>query len=52
MKRLSHLDARGEAAMVDVSHKPIMMREAVAAGEIRLRRATLAKLTDSDDPPV
>ena len=42
MKRLSHIDARGEAAMVDVSHKPIMMREAVAAGEIRLRRATLA----------
>ena len=42
MKRLSHLDARGEAAMVDVSHKPVMLREAVAAGEIRLRRATLA----------
>lgn len=42
MKRLSHLDARGEASMVDVSHKPVVLREAVAAGEIRLARATLA----------
>jgi cyclic pyranopterin phosphate synthase len=42
LKRLSHLDARGEAAMVDVSHKPVVLREAVAAGEIRLQRATLA----------
>jgi cyclic pyranopterin phosphate synthase len=27
--------------MVDVSHKPVMFREAVARGEIRLQRATL-----------
>lgn len=27
--------------MVDVSHKPVMLREAVARGEIRLRKATV-----------
>src|SRR5438874_8137718 len=41
MKRLTHIDARGEARLVDVSAKPIMSREAVARGEIRLQRATL-----------
>src|SRR5580765_3799909 len=39
--RLTHIDARGEAAMVDVSAKPIMVREAVASGEIRLGARTL-----------
>jgi len=42
MPKLTHLDARGQASMVDVSLKPIVLREAVAAGEIRLQRATLA----------
>ena len=42
MKRLSHIDARGDAAMVDVSNKPVLMREAVACGEIRVQRDTLA----------
>src|SRR5262245_28832629 len=42
MNKLTHIDARGEAAMVDVSHKPVVLREAVASGEIRLQRATLA----------
>lgn len=41
MAKLTHLDARSEAAMVDVSAKPIMHREAVARGEIRLRKETL-----------
>jgi cyclic pyranopterin monophosphate synthase len=41
MKPLSHIDAGGEATMVDVSQKPIMFREAVARGEIRLQRSTL-----------
>lgn len=27
--------------MVDVSHKPIMLREAIAGGEIRLQKSTL-----------
>jgi len=42
MKKFSHIDARGEAAMVDVSAKPILLREAVARGEIRLQKSTLA----------
>jgi cyclic pyranopterin phosphate synthase len=41
MNRLTHIDARGEATMVDVSAKPVMFREAVASGEVRLQRATL-----------
>src|SRR5712672_1045389 len=41
MRKLTHIDTRGEAAMVDVSAKPVMLREAVARGEIRLQKATL-----------
>jgi cyclic pyranopterin phosphate synthase len=41
MKRLTHLDARGEARMVDVSTKPVVLRTAVARGEICLAKATL-----------
>jgi cyclic pyranopterin phosphate synthase len=40
--KLTHVDARGEASMVDVSAKPVVLREAVAGGEIGLRPATLA----------
>src|ERR1700688_3859281 len=46
MKRLTHINARGEASMVDVSAKPVLLREAVASGEIHLQRATL-KLIES-----
>ncbi len=42
MRRLTHLDVRGEASMVDVSAKPVLLREAVARGEILLQPATLA----------
>ena len=42
MKKLSHIDARGEASMVDVSAKPISQREAVARGEIHLQKSTVA----------
>ena len=41
MKRLTHVDARGEARMVDVSAKPVVLRTAVARGEIRLAKTTL-----------
>jgi cyclic pyranopterin phosphate synthase len=41
-KRLTHLDAQGQACMVDVSPKPIQQREAIARGEIRLHPQTLA----------
>lgn len=39
--KLTHIDARGKAKMVDVSEKPVLFREAVARGEIRLQPATL-----------
>jgi cyclic pyranopterin monophosphate synthase len=42
MSKLSHLDETGQAAMVDVSSKPMQLREAVARGEIHLQRETLA----------
>jgi cyclic pyranopterin phosphate synthase len=41
MKRLTHVGRDGEARMVDVSAKPVQLREAVARGEIRLHRETL-----------
>src|SRR5678816_2778906 len=41
MARLTHLDRRGEASMVDVSSKPVVLREAVAQGHIRLLPETL-----------
>src|SRR5512144_1647419 len=40
-RRLSHIDAHGEASMVDVSAKPIVLRVATARGEIRLAKGTL-----------
>lgn len=44
MKKLTHINARGEASMVDISAKPVMLREAIAAGEIRLQKSTLKKI--------
>ena len=41
VSRLSHVNSRGEASMVDVSAKPVVLRKAVARGEIRLARTTL-----------
>ena len=40
--KLSHIDETGRARMVDVGDKPDTRRTAVAKGEIRLRRDTLA----------
>ncbi len=39
--QLSHLGARGEARMVDVSGKPATTREAVAEGRVVMQPATL-----------
>ena len=41
MKRLTHIDSRGEARMVDVTAKPVLLRSAVARGEIHMAPATL-----------
>ncbi|MBE0664291.1 MAG: cyclic pyranopterin monophosphate synthase MoaC, partial [Candidatus Aminicenantes bacterium] len=39
--KLSHVDVSGKAHMVDISGKPPMHREAVAAGKIIVSAATL-----------
>ena len=44
MSEFTHLTKDGAAQMVDVSAKPIVAREAVAEGFIRLAPATLEKL--------
>jgi cyclic pyranopterin phosphate synthase len=41
VSELTHINAYGDARMVDVSAKPVQTREAVASGEIRLAKATL-----------
>jgi cyclic pyranopterin phosphate synthase len=42
--RLTHLDRRGRARMVDVSAKAVTRREAVARGEVVMRPETLARI--------
>jgi cyclic pyranopterin phosphate synthase len=46
MAKLSHLDEQGRAKMVDVSHKDITSRIAVARGTIHMRTETLALILD------
>jgi cyclic pyranopterin phosphate synthase len=41
-ERLTHLDARGQAHMVDVGAKPETLREATASASVRMKAATLA----------
>jgi cyclic pyranopterin phosphate synthase len=48
--RLSHLDARGRVRMVDVSAKKVTLREAVARGQVWMRRETLDRLASGRTP--
>ncbi len=41
MSELPHLDARGEAHMVDVGHKEHTLRRAVAQGQVRMATETI-----------
>lgn len=50
MSRLSHLDHRGRATMVDVSCKSSQNRRAVASGEIRCMPATLRLIRRGKTP--
>ena len=43
-KTFSHLDARGGARMVNVGHKPLQRRRAVAAGKLVCAPATIRAL--------
>ncbi len=44
--KLTHFDADGKAIMVDVGDKAITRREALAAGEIRMKPSTLQQILD------
>jgi cyclic pyranopterin phosphate synthase len=48
--RLSHVDARGRARMVDVGAKAETAREAVATGELHLEAATLRAIARGTVP--
>ncbi len=45
---LTHLDRNGQARMVDVGGKPVTMREALAAGRVRMSAQTLRKALAGD----
>ena len=47
MNRLSHIAEDGSARMVDVSAKPLSLREAVAAGRITMKPETLALVAEN-----
>ena len=44
--KLTHIDSEGRARMVDVGHKPVTERVAVARGEVLMRPGTLALIRD------
>jgi cyclic pyranopterin phosphate synthase len=50
MSKLTHLDDRGEARMVDVGSKSVTEREARAEGQIRMAPETLAMIIDGQHP--
>ena len=50
MKRLSHIDRRGRARMVDISDKDETSREAVARGVIIMQPATLRMIQKGEVP--
>ncbi len=50
MKRLSHVDRRGRARMVDISDKDETSREAIARGVIIMQPATLRMIQKGEVP--
>ena len=49
-KNLTHLDAQGQAGMVDVSHKQATKRSAVAAGQVKMLSTTLEAIEAGNSP--
>lgn len=47
---LTHLDAKGQARMVDVSEKATTLRRAVAESTVRLSQGTLTLIAEGDLP--
>jgi cyclic pyranopterin phosphate synthase len=50
MKKLTHLDEKGRAKMVDVSEKQLTRREAVARGSVFMKPETLKLIKDRKIP--
>ncbi len=50
MSKLSHLDDKGQARMVDVSEKDVTSRKAVAKGRVRLSAEALALIVEGKAP--
>src|SRR6185369_14896164 len=48
--KLSHLDSKGRAKMVDVGEKPITARQAQAEGFITLQRSTIEAIANDAVP--
>jgi len=46
MAGLTHFDAEGRAHMVDVTGKPVTMREAIASGQVKMLPETLAIIVE------
>jgi cyclic pyranopterin phosphate synthase len=49
-KRLTHVDAKGRARMVDVTEKEVTNRRAVAEGHIVMARETLRMIVEGKTP--
>lgn len=49
-KRLTHVDARGRARMVDIGDKAVTRRIAVAGAQVLMRPATLRMITSGTNP--
>lgn len=50
MKKLSHIDTRGRARMVDVAEKAATVREAIASGTVRMNPAVLRLIVAGQMP--
>jgi cyclic pyranopterin monophosphate synthase len=48
MKKLSHVDKKGKANMVDVGHKPDQLRIAIASGFIKLSKEAIKLVREND----
>ncbi len=46
-QKLTHIDSRGRASMVDVTKKATTDREAVASGSVLMKKETLRLITDN-----
>jgi cyclic pyranopterin monophosphate synthase len=47
---LTHLDDQGQAQMVDVSAKPVTVRQAVAVGQVRMLPETMTAIATGNSP--